>query len=76
MPARGRDMKAAGQVDLVIESGLNVYDIAPLIPIIEGAGGIVTDWHGNRCDEGGQVLAAANPTLHSQALELLQPAAS
>jgi myo-inositol-1(or 4)-monophosphatase len=71
----GYAMVAAGQIDLVIESGLNVYDIAPLIPVIEGAGGIVTDWSGQRCEEGGQILAAANAQLHEQALERLAVAA-
>ena len=68
-------MLAAGQVDLVVESGLNVYDIAPLIPIIEGAGGIVTNWTGGRCDEGGQVLAAASEELHVRAMDILHAAA-
>ena len=39
-------MLAAGHLDLVVESGLMPYDIMPLIPIIEGAGGIVTTWDG------------------------------
>ena len=64
-------MLAMGQVDLVIESDLNVYDIAALIPIIEGAGGIVSNWQGGSASSGGQVLASANKSLHSQALELL-----
>jgi len=61
---------AAGQIDLVIEPGLNIYDIMPLIPIIENAGGIVTDWHGSPTT-GGNVLAASNAALHASALELL-----
>lgn len=66
---------AAGQIDLVVESDLSTYDIQALIPIIENAGGIVTDWQGNSAINGGQVLAAATHALHQQALELLQPAA-
>ncbi|MGI9366995.1 MAG: histidinol-phosphatase [Rhizobiaceae bacterium] len=62
---------AAGQIDLVIEAGLNIYDIAALIPIIEGAGGIVTNWQGENASQGGSVLAAANKDLHAQALALL-----
>ena len=61
---------AAGQIDLVIESGLNIYDIMPLIPIIENAGGIVTNWQGNPTI-GGNILAASNAGLHASALELL-----
>ena len=64
-------MVALGQADLVVESGLNIYDIAALIPIIEGAGGVVTDWEGGDASKGGQVLASANQRLHVQALALL-----
>ncbi|MBW2725143.1 MAG: histidinol-phosphatase, partial [Deltaproteobacteria bacterium] len=47
------------------------YDIIPLIPIVEGAGGVVTDWQGESAMAGGLVVAAANPELHAQALDLL-----
>lgn len=63
---------AAGQVDLVIEAGLQAYDIQAPIAVIEAAGGIVTDWLGNPVHEGGRALAAATPELHSAALALLQ----
>lgn len=49
---------AAGQIDLVIEAGLNSYDIQAPIAVIEAAGGMVTDWTGNPVHEGGRVLAA------------------
>jgi myo-inositol-1(or 4)-monophosphatase len=62
---------ALGQIDLVIEGGLAPYDIVPLIPIVEGAGGIVTGWDGGPAHKGGLVVAAANPTLHQRALALL-----
>ena len=62
---------AAGQVDLVIESGLNVYDIAALIPIVEAAGGLVTDWQGSDASQGGAILACANQDIHKKALALL-----
>lgn len=65
---------AAGHVDLVIESGLQSYDIMPLIPVIEGAGGIVTTWKGAPGAEGGDIIAAANPALHAAALEILSQA--
>jgi histidinol phosphatase-like enzyme (inositol monophosphatase family) len=64
-------MLAAGHVDLVIESGLKPYDIVALIPIIEGAGGIVTSWNGGSAAGGGRVIAAANKTLHEAAMALL-----
>lgn len=65
---------AAGQVDLVIESGLNAYDIQAPIAVIEAAGGLVTDWSGGPVHQGGRALAAANATLHAQALAILQGA--
>jgi myo-inositol-1(or 4)-monophosphatase len=61
-------MVAAGNIELVIESGLNAFDIAPLIPIIEKAGGIVTSWDGSSAAGGGRILAAANRQIHSQAM--------
>ena len=62
---------AAGQVDLVIEAGLNAYDIQAPIAVIEAAGGIVTDWEGGPVHQGGRALAAANRELHAAALDLL-----
>lgn len=62
---------AAGQIDLVVEAGLQPYDIAAPIAVIEAAGGVVTDWEGNPASAGGQVLAAANPALHRAAMEAL-----
>ncbi|MBO9478113.1 histidinol-phosphatase [Shimia sp. R11_0] len=62
---------AVGQVDLVIEAGLNAYDIQAPIAVIEAAGGLVTNWQGAPVHMGGQVVAAANAELHQQALELL-----
>lgn len=67
----GYCMLAAGQVDLVVEAGLSFYDIAALIPIIEYAGGVVTDWQGNPFNDSGQVVAAANHTLHQKAISYL-----
>lgn len=67
----GYGMLAAGYVDLVIEGGLSPYDIMPLVPIVEGAGGIVTDWQGHTATGGGLVIAAASEKLHYEALQLL-----
>ena len=64
-------MLAAGFVDLVVESQLKPFDIVPLIPILEGAGAMVTDWEGRRPMAGGAVVAAATAELHAAALELL-----
>lgn len=63
---------AAGQVDLVIEAGLNAYDIQGPIGVIEAAGGTVTNWQGAPAHEGGRVLAAANADIHAAALEILR----
>ena len=63
---------AAGQVDLVIEAGLQAYDIQAPIAVIQAAGGIVTDWDGGPAHAGGRALAAANAEIHAQALEILQ----
>ena len=62
---------AAGQVDLVIEAGLQAYDIQAPIAVIEAAGGVVTDWSGAPAHNGGRAVAAATPELHAAALELL-----
>jgi histidinol phosphatase-like enzyme (inositol monophosphatase family) len=62
---------AAGQIDLVIEAGLNSYDIQAPIAVIEAAGGIVTNWEGGLVHDGGRALAAATPEIHTAALALL-----
>lgn len=67
-------MAAAGFVDLVVENRLEPYDIVPLIPILEGAGCVVTDWEGRRPLAGGRVVAAANAALHERALSILTAA--
>lgn len=66
---------AAGQIDLVVEAGLQAYDIAAPIAVIEAAGGIVTDWTGGPAHQGGRVIAAANAGVHAAALALLAPLA-
>ncbi len=65
---------AAGQIDLVIEAGLNAYDIQAPIAVIEAAGGIVTDWRGGPAHDGGRVLAASGRQQHEEALALLAEA--
>ena len=71
----GYCLLAAGTIDLVVEADLAPYDIQALIPIIQAAGGKVTDWQGAPPYQGGQVLAAANEKLHGEALEILSQAA-
>lgn len=62
---------AAGQIDLVIEAGLQAYDVQGPIAVIEAAGGICTNWEGGKAHMGGRILAAANPEVHAEALALL-----
>ena len=64
-------MLAAGHVDLVIETGLKPHDIVALIPIVQGAGGIVTNWEGESAVKGGRVVAAGDKRVHAAALKLL-----
>ncbi|HMK69600.1 MAG TPA: histidinol-phosphatase [Xanthobacteraceae bacterium] len=65
-------MVAAGQVDLVIETELKPYDVLPLIPIIEGAGGVITTWENGRPHGGGRIIAAGDQRVHAQAMARLQ----
>ena len=62
---------ALGLVDLVVESGLKSFDIVPLIPIIERAGGVVSTWDGGDPRDGGRILAAGDPKLHAAAVAIL-----
>ncbi|WP_315835468.1 histidinol-phosphatase [Bradyrhizobium prioriisuperbiae] len=66
-------MLAAGHLDLVVETELKSYDIAALIPIITGAGGIVTTWDGKPAQSGGRIVAAGDRRVHDAALKLLNP---
>lgn len=64
-------MLAIGLVDLVIETALKPVDIAPLVPVIEGAGGVVTNWQGGSAFDGGQIVASGDARLHETALAVL-----
>ena len=68
-------MLAAGFIDLVTEASMNPWDYAALIPIIEGAGGLVTGWDGGPVGADGRVLAVGDPRLHAPALDCLAQAA-
>ena len=63
---------AAGHVDLVIETELKPHDVLPLIPIIEGAGGVITTWENGRPHAGGRIIAAGDRRAHAQAMALLR----
>lgn len=64
-------MLAAGHLDLVIETELKPYDVAALIPIVSGAGGIMTTWEGQPAQAGGRIVAAGDRRVHEAALKLL-----
>ncbi|SMC24936.1 histidinol-phosphatase, inositol monophosphatase family [Andreprevotia lacus DSM 23236] len=65
---------ASGWLDLVIEEGLKLHDFAALAPVLQAAGGVMTDWQGKPLQLGseGRVLAAANADLHAQVLPQLR----
>ncbi|HEY2069494.1 MAG TPA: histidinol-phosphatase [Rhizomicrobium sp.] len=65
---------AMGFIDLVIEGRLAPWDVAALIPVIEGAGGLVTDWTGAPFTNGTCILAAGDARTHAQAVALLKDA--
>lgn len=66
-------MLAAGFIDVMVEAGLQPYDWAALVPVIEGAGGRITDWQGRplRLGTDGNVVATGDPGLHAAALGLV-----
>ncbi len=65
-------MVAAGLIDLVIETEIKPYDIVAIIPIITGAGGIVTTWDNGPAQSGGRILVAGDARVHQAALEMLK----
>jgi myo-inositol-1(or 4)-monophosphatase len=65
-------MLASGHVDLVIETGLKPYDVLALIPIIGGAGGVMTTWENGSPAAGGRIIAAGDKRVHAAAMELLK----
>lgn len=70
----GYCLVAMGFADLVIEGSLQPYDILPVAPIIEAAGGVVTSLDGEPPLKGGTVVAAATPELHAAALSMMRGA--
>src|SRR6266702_376940 len=65
-------MLAAGHVDLVIETGLKPYDVIALIPIIAGAGGVITTWENGSPAAGGRIIAAGDRRMHAAAMAVLR----
>ncbi len=78
LPMYGGDCYAYGQLamgfaDLVVEADLDTHDYLALIPVVEGAGGVMTDWEGRALTPAsdGRVIAAGDAAVHAQALTLL-----
>ena len=62
---------ALGFIDIIIEANFNRWDVAALIPLIEGAGGIMTSWDGSHCREGKTIVACGDKRVHEEAIKLL-----
>ncbi len=64
---------ASGHVDLVVEASLKLYDFAALVPVVKGAGGLITDWRGKELDmnSDGSVLAAGDAKVHAESMRIL-----
>jgi histidinol phosphatase-like enzyme (inositol monophosphatase family) len=75
LDAYGYARLAAGTIDLVAESSLKAWDIAALIPVVRGAGGLATDWRGNTPKLRGQIVCASSQGVLDQALLALKRAA-
>jgi histidinol phosphatase-like enzyme (inositol monophosphatase family) len=64
---------ASGRIDVGIDAGMDLFDYCALVPVIRGAGGVITDWQGAELTlrSGSQIVAAGDPRAHAQALEVL-----
>jgi myo-inositol-1(or 4)-monophosphatase len=62
---------ALGFIDIIVESSFHRWDVAALIPIIQGAGGLITNWQGGSCADGGRILAAGDPRVYEEAMKIL-----
>ena len=65
-------MLAAGHIDLIVETELKPHDVMALIPIIGGAGGVITTWDNGPAQAGGRIVAAGDERLHAAALAALK----
>ena len=66
---------AEGKIDVVIQCSNKIWDIHPLIPIIEAAGGIISTWSNDNAIKAGNILCSANKSIHSKLLRILKPIA-
>ena len=73
--AYGFALVASGAIDLAVEAALNWYDIAAVVPVVEGAGGVACTWQGEPITSafpGGRIVLAATQALADQAVERLK----
>ncbi len=66
---------AEGKLDVVIQCSNKIWDIHPLIPILNAAGGIVSTWSNDNPIKAGNILCSANKSIHSKFLKILKPLA-
>ena len=64
---------AEGRVDAVIQCSNKIWDIHPVMPIIEAAGGVISTWDNKNAVRAGNILVSANQSIHSKLLKLLKP---
>ena len=70
----GYGLLAMGFIDIIVEAALKPWDVQALIPIVENAGGVMSNWDGGPCNDGGQVIACGDPALHKKVLQVLADA--
>ncbi|MEQ1754815.1 MAG: histidinol-phosphatase [Micropepsaceae bacterium] len=70
----GYGLLAMGFIDIIVEAALKPWDVQALIPIVENAGGVMSTWDGGPCNDGGQVVACGDPSLHKLVLQVLADA--
>lgn len=64
---------AGGWADVMCDPVMNPWDIAALVPVVRGAGGVITDWQGRNAVGAKSIVAAATPALHAQVIRALNP---
>lgn len=69
----GYTLVAGGGADLMLDPVMNRWDLAALIPVLRGAGGVITDWQGGDPARGDSAIAAASTELHAEVIAALQP---
>jgi histidinol phosphatase-like enzyme (inositol monophosphatase family) len=71
LDAYSYSLLAAGHLDIALDAGLQIHDIAALVPIVMGAGGVVGSWTGDDAAQGGNVICASNQQLLDEAIAVM-----